>query len=130
MFTPRFAWLCRAACLLFLSVAISYADTLTGRVTDPQGNRVPNAQLRLFERKSGALRTGSSSASGEYAFRELPPGDYLIEAEASSAVLTGFKDISVNGDVNADIDLAITAKAFEISVTASSTPVSVEEVAK
>ncbi len=133
MFTPRRAWLCRAACF-FLFVSISsvslFADTLSGRILDPQGKRVAQAELRLFERKSRESRTMLSSAEGEFVFRDLAPGDYLLEADASAGALTALKEISVRGDQNADVTLEISGKTYEIAVTASNTAAAAEEIAK
>src|SRR5262249_50990207 len=78
--------------VLFVALAFprfTWADDLTGRVLDPQGNRVADAQLRLFDRKSGELRSTRSSSAGEFTFTAVPAGEYLLEAEASSAALTG-----------------------------------------
>ena len=129
MFTPRLAWLCHAS-FVFLFATSVYADTLRGRILDPQGNRVPNAKLRLLARESGDLRTAVSSGQGDYSFQGIAPGSYLLEAEASNKALTGFKEVSVRGDETLDLGLAISGKTVEVIVTASSTPASVEEVAK
>ena len=124
MFTSRFAWLCHAVSLLLvISISIGLvgttaacADSLNGRILDPQGNRVPNARLRLLERDSGELRTAVSSAEGNYSFAGISAGDYLLEAEASSAALSGLKEVSVRGDQTLDLIAVVEAERLEVWV--------------
>jgi len=138
MLTSRFQRRCRDVSILlfvflsigFIGIVPVFADNLRGHVLDPQGNRVPNARLRLVDRDSGEQRTTVSSEQGDYSFTEIPAGAYLIEAEASSAVLTALKQVTVRGDQEVELTLAISGRSIEIIVTASGTPVSVEEVAK
>ena len=106
------------------------ADSLRGFVLDPQGERVAGAQLRLFDRKTGEARKTFSSAEGEYSFQGIPSSEYLLEGDASSSVLTTSQTISVSGDQYADVALAISVNKLEVIVTASSTPLSLQEVAK
>ena len=117
-------------CAVLMFGSLSRADDLTGRVLDPQGVPVSNVQLRLFDRKSGELRKTTSSAEGIYAFPGIPSGDYLLEGDASSAALTASRETSVDGDQTLDLELQISATNVEILVTASGTPLSIEEIAK
>jgi iron complex outermembrane receptor protein len=108
----------------------AFADTLTGRVLDPQGGVVSNAQVRLFDRKNGQLRTTTANSEGTYSFNAIPAGDYLVESDASSAALSGSKRVSVRGDQTADIELKISSTNVEVLVTAAGAAQSIEEVAK
>lgn len=138
MLTPRVARLYRAtsvcfsiSCLIFVfGVLCARADSVSGRVLDPQGNRVAGAKLRLLHRSSGDVRTTVSSDEGDYSFPRIPAGTYLLEAEASSAALSVFKEVAVEGDQRLDLALILSARNVQVIVTASSTPVPVEEVAK
>ena len=42
--------------VLLLSEQVVFADSLSGRILDPQNNVVADVQLRLFDRTSGQLR--------------------------------------------------------------------------
>ncbi len=124
-------------CLLFVLAFIvlvlpttAVADNLTGRVLDPQGKIVPGAQVRLFDRKTGQLRTTATSSEGAYSFSGIPSGDYLLDGDASSAALSASKEVSVRGDQTADIELKISTVNVEVLVTAAGTAQSVEEIAK
>ena len=116
--------------LVVVLPSAGFADNLTGRVLDPQGNLVPGAQVRLFDRKNGQLRKTISDSEGGYSFPGIPAGDYLLEGDASSAALTGSRQISVSGDQTTDIELKISSTNVEVSVLAAGTAQSVEEIAK
>jgi iron complex outermembrane receptor protein len=106
------------------------AQDLTGKILDPDGRAVPNASLRLYEKNSGDLRTTKSSSDGKYSFKGIAPGDYLLEADASDSALNGSKQISVTGNQSENLDLKVSGKSTEISVTANSTPLSVQDTGK
>lgn len=118
--------------ILFLSLSRStaWADNLSGRVLDPRGNVVPDAQLRLFDRKNGQLRKTAADSRGAYSFQGIPSGDYLLEADASSSALAASKVVSVSGDQTTDVELKISTTNVEVLVTAVGMPQSIEEVAK
>ena len=116
---------------LILGLAGSaWADSLTGVILDPDGRVVPNTNLRLFNRNTGELHQAVSAADGTYIFVGIPTGEYLLEADASRTALGASEDISVNGDETFDVTLAISATSVEVLVTASGTPLSVQEIAK
>ena len=106
------------------------AASLRGVVLDPQGNAVSAAWLRLFDRNSGELRKTRSQGDGSYAFPDLPNGDYLIEGDAAEAALVGSQYIEVRRDETIDLLLAVSGGNVEIAVTASSTPLTHQEIAK
>jgi len=106
------------------------ADDITGKVLDPDGRAVANASLRLYDRNSGQLRTTRSSSEGNYTFADLQRGEYLLEADASDSALYGSKSISLSGSQAENLDLKVSGKSTQISVTANSTPLSVLETGK
>ncbi len=115
---------------ILISQNLVWADDLTVRVLDPQGSVVPAAQVRLFDRKTGQLRTTVSNSEGGFSFRGIPRGDYLLEADASSSALTASRQVSLRGDQSADLELKISGTNVEVLVTAVGTPQSIEETAK
>ncbi|MGC2660603.1 MAG: TonB-dependent receptor [Bryobacteraceae bacterium] len=50
--------------------------SLTGTVTDPQGNRVPGALLTMIESSTGLTRTTVTNSQGTYLLTNLPDGTY------------------------------------------------------
>ena len=127
----------RPACLSLILLALALAaphpvsaDSLSGRIRDPQGGVVAGAQLRLFDRTSGQVREAASAADGRYAFTGIPAGEYVIEARGSGGALSGATVVSVAGAQHLDVTLAISGLTAEVVVTASSAPLVTQEVAK
>ena len=62
---------------------------LTGIVTDPQGNRVPRAAVRVTGTGTGLVRETLTTSQGNYELPALPPGLYSLEIEKTGfAVFT------------------------------------------
>src|SRR5438105_9836817 len=85
-----------ASCLVFLLCSIPILLTaqvqngqFTGVVTDPSGAAIPNAKVTVTNTGTNLAITTSTTQSGLFVARELPPGTYKITAEAS-----GFKTVS------------------------------------
>jgi len=78
--------------VLLIGTAWSQAgtSTVTGTVTDPQGNAVTGATVKLVG-SQGTGRTVISNDSGTYSFPSVQPGSYKIEVEK-----TGFKKATVS----------------------------------
>src|SRR5262249_12367324 len=85
-------------CAAFVAEARLSADSLAGRIQDPQGLAVPNASVRLLDRTSGNERTTVSATDGSYSFPDLPGGTYVIEADAADSALIGSQEIAVRGE--------------------------------
>ena len=121
-----------AAGLLGVLCAASmlHADSVKGRVVDPDGLAVANARLQLFDRNGGERRRVTSDAQGAYAFVNLPGGAYLLDGEAPGAAMTGSREVVVRGDETLDLELAISGAEVEVIVTSSGTPLLLTEVAK
>src|SRR5687767_4099252 len=56
--------------------------TIAGVVADPAGAPVAAARVRLTNRDSGLTRSLTTSEEGDYSAAALPPGVYLVTAEA------------------------------------------------
>ncbi len=116
---------------LLLLPGSTYADSLVGRVLDQQGGVVPQAELLLYERTGGGqVREGNAGPDGQYVFDDIPGGEYVLEGRASGGSLSGSAVVTVAGDEALDLELAVSGIAAEVVVTASSTPLAVQEVAK
>lgn len=112
------------------TASVLHADSVKGRVLDPQGLTVASARLQLFERNGGERRRAVSDAEGAYEFLNISAGDYLLDAEAQNAALTGSQSIVIRGDETLNLTLAITGADVEVIVTSSGTPLLLTEVAK
>jgi len=89
-----------AICLLTLGLMISipghapaqnFRGNIIGTVTDPSGAAVPGAQIAAIETATSASYKAVSSSAGEFAFSDLPVGDYSVTISAP-----GFSTVKVN----------------------------------
>src|SRR5262245_29509974 len=115
---------------LVLSQGLVQADTLSGRVLDPQENVVPDAKIKLFDRNSGQQRNTVSNSDGNFRFESIPSGTYLLEVHGADSVLVSSQEVSIKGDSNVDAKLSIAGVQTDVVVTASTTPLAMTEIAK
>ena len=106
------------------------ADSLSGAVRDPQGAVVAGAELRLHDRASGQTREALSGPDGRYAFEAIPAGDYILEARSGGGALAAAAVVRVADAHTHDVSLALSGIAADVVVTATSTPLVAQEVAK
>ncbi len=118
------------AVAFLIAAAPGVAEELRGRVVDPQGAVVANAEIRLFDRSVGLVRTTLSSADGAFALSNLPPGVYLVESDSRDATLGWAQEITLDGDMVLDLPMALRSASTEVVVTASSTPIALQDVGK
>src|SRR5581483_3230558 len=92
--------LCAVQLLFFASLtpaafgqAVSVAG-VTGRVLDPTGAAVANAQVKMVETDTQYSRETNTDASGNYTISNLPVGPYSLEVKAQ-----GFKTYTQPGIV-------------------------------
>ena len=99
-----------AVLLLSCIMAIAQVKVLTGRVTDPQGQAVPFASVRVKGQKQGV----SADADGRFSIK-AQPGDVLTVSG------TGFSETTITVGESAVIGIQITrnnASLSEVVVTA------------
>src|SRR5262245_55218271 len=70
--------------------------TIAGIVTDPAGEAVSGATIRIMNRDSGLTRDLATSTEGTYGTSALPSGLYQLTAEA-----TGFRLLQRTATVEA-----------------------------
>ena len=119
-----------AAALTAVAPQPAGADSLAGRIVDPQDRVVAHAQVRLLDRTSGQVRETLSAPDGSYRFGDIPPGDYVLEGQGAAGSLSGAAVVRVDGSSRGDLALGVAGVTAEVVVTASSTPLLAREVAK
>src|SRR5260370_2290847 len=62
--------------------------TITGRVLDPKGGAVLNADVTATNTETGITRTIKTTSDGPYPFDNLPPRAYDLTLEASNSPKT------------------------------------------
>lgn len=93
------------------------AGDVAGRVTDPSGAIVPNAQVDLRGIDSGVNATVHTNAEGSYRFSLLKPGRYEVTITASGfAKVQTTVTVQVGETSPADVKLQLTQKGETIEV--------------
>ncbi len=66
---------------LFAAAHSTFADgqTITGKVTDPQGSSVANASVSLLAEEGKLLQQKSTNSDGQFTFQSIPPGKYALK---------------------------------------------------
>lgn len=106
---------------------LSHAQTHRATVRGTVGNTTAQTSLsgvtlRLVQEETGAVRTATSGAEGEFVVSSLPAGAYRLEVEAA-----GYKKylqnlvLQVNQVLRVDVALEIGSLAEEVTVTAPPT---------
>src|SRR5688500_13926260 len=86
IFLSRFTSL--VALTLFFSVGAAFAQStvaggITGTITDPQGNVVPNAAVTVTNVGTNQTLNATSNSEGGFRFSNLQPGTYTVETTVS-----------------------------------------------
>ena len=121
--------------ILFLAIpALALAQSVTGihgRVTDQRNANVAGAQVSLLSR-SGAQFVALTDDNGEYRFKGLPGGDYVIEVQAKGfAIFTSKALYLERGQSLAnDIQLQVEAVNGSVVITATGTAQNTDEISK
>jgi hypothetical protein len=106
---------CFAVCALFAVVPV-FGQTLgeiTGRVSDSSSAGIPGATITLTNVSTNAVRTTSSTDSGDYTLPAVPPGFYNLKTEHA-----GFKSATSNNievQVQQTVRLDITLQVGQVS---------------
>jgi hypothetical protein len=111
--------------LLMLSTPAAAQDfrgTLTGRVSDAQGGRLPGATITAINLATNVGSTTTTGAEGQYTIPYLTPGTYSVSVE-----LSGFKrlvrdniEVRVGDRVTVDLRLEVGQLEETVSVVAES----------
>src|SRR5258705_10687428 len=116
----------RAAVILLLSCASSFAQqttgTVTGRVVDQQGAAIPGATVTAKSPATGFTRTETSDAEGVYRLSALPVGVYEVTAELQGFATVSKKDVEVNVAQTQSVDfpMKVASLSETVNVTGAS----------
>lgn len=105
----------------------TYTGSIRGRVTDPTGLPVPNAQVSITEVSTNSLSRTVTNAGGDYLVSFLKPGEYRIQVVAA-----GFKEalqaglqLQLNQSMTTDIQMQLGSVNESVEVSASATQLNV-----
>ena len=103
------------------SIVAQSTASLHGHITDTTGAMIAQADLRLTQAGTGAVREGTSRADGSYEFTLLQPGTYTLTVSASgftTAERQGL-DLLVNISAMVDVQLKIGTTKQSVEVISS-----------
>ncbi|HKO62862.1 MAG TPA: TonB-dependent receptor plug domain-containing protein, partial [Pyrinomonadaceae bacterium] len=105
---------------------------ITVRVTDPQSANLQNAEVSLYTRDGRLRLTCLTDNNGTCVFKQLNPGEYLIEAEAGGFARSATRAVSVDRASNRTVELSLALAGVneQVVVTAQNTAQPVDEVSK
>jgi len=107
-------------------VAVAEVD---GHVSDPSGQMIVNAQVRMIEVDRGQVHTTTTDVTGRYSLPNLPVGSYRLEVTApgfKTYVQTGI-ELQVAHNIEVPVVLQIGAVTESVQVTANAAMVETKE---
>lgn len=121
---------------LFLLLGLTSAraqisETLRGTVTDPSRAAIAQATVSVYARDGSFRRSTSTDEQGEYRLGAIAPGEYVVEVVGPDS----FRSVSESVVVSTfgeqlHIKLPLGQLREEVIVTASTTPLTVEQTSK
>src|SRR3954447_1638258 len=90
----RYFLLCAVLLSAFVRIDAQQNSDITGLVTDPSGNIIPGAEVKLTENSTGYSRTSTTDTAGLFNFPNLNVGTYTLDVSAA-----GFQNYHARGIV-------------------------------
>lgn len=112
-------------CVFMFSTSVfaqSQATTgnIEGRVLDPKEAAVPGATLTATNQQTGLEKTATTNDQGDFIINFLPPGPYIVRANASGFSQAEVKDVIVTVGSKTPLDLTLSVGGASGIVTVSS----------
>jgi vitamin B12 transporter len=111
--------------IIFLISVAAFAADLHVRVIDPQSAVVPGARVAIFTTSNKTIAVAATGADGTATFNGIAEGNYRVQVLAA-----GFRERAVDASVPSEpltVQVAVAGEAKTVVVTATATPVAVEE---
>ena len=111
---------CLTCCLLLCGTLLAQTSaSISGTVTDPSGAAVADADVTATNLGTGAVRSGTSNATGFYTIPSLAPGDYLVNVRKEGFRTTEFKRLPLSVAqalvLNVGLPLGTVQQSVEVS---------------
>lgn len=102
--------------------AAQTAGSITGHVSDPSGASIAGAKVTLTDVSTNASRNATTTASGDYSFPSVPPGNYTVKVEDSGfKVVQSTVQLQVEQSLRQDFTLEIGQLSQSVEVSAQAT---------
>jgi hypothetical protein len=115
--------ICALAWVFLLAAsAVAQTASLRGRVLDESGAVIPGAKVALAG-PGGFAKTATSAADGAYSFRDLPPGNYTVQASAPDLALAEPLALVLEGGPRTlDVQLSVSAAKQQVTIEDAAGP--------
>jgi hypothetical protein len=110
---------CLFLCLAAYLMGQAPTAQITGVITDPSSAVIPAAEVTLLNQATGIESTKTVRADGRYLALALPPGRYTITARATGFKSTVIKDVLLEVDHEARLDIRLAVGTVGEQVTVS-----------
>ena len=117
------------ACVLAGSLAgQSNLASVTGIVTDAATAVIPGVSVTIVNSETGLSRNVQTNEEGSYTITNLPPGTYVLTAQASGFRTYQLKDVvlQVGQTLRSDIRLEVGGVTESVTVTSAPPPLTTE----
>ena len=107
------------------------ATSISGLVNDENGANIAGASVQLRSRE-GTQLFATTESSGRYAFKNLAPGDYVVEVSAKGFAVFSSNTLTVKRGQNLvqDVRLSVEGVSENVVVTATGSVQRVDETSK
>ncbi len=114
--------LCSSLLLSFFCAAITLAQnatgSITGAVTDPNNEVIPNASVTVTNKATGVTRKGATRGAGVYSVENLLPGEYEVKVEAVGFIIQiQTLPVEVGATTTGNFSMTVGAASQTIEVT-------------
>lgn len=126
VFIPLLFFFCTFTAGAFAQAIVS------GSTVDPSGLPVGGANVQLAQSAGAVILTAYSDQSGQFAFHNVAPGDYLLTASTGRLALPRPVAVRIGSEQSAPfvLKLDVTAQQTQVTVTAAALPQSIDLVSK
>ena len=128
LFILALALICLSATNLFGQITAS--ATLQGTVTDKTGAVIPNADVKVTNKETGAARSATTSGSGLYVFNLLPAGMYEVRVSVKGFTTAAFQNVELAVSRTTTIDAQLSPSQQAETVTVEATGAALVDVLK
>ena len=105
-----------------------FSGNIQGVISDPSGAALAGASVRLRNVDTGVESVTTSSSTGNYRFSSLPPGGYIVSAQASGFKLTEIKlTLSTSETQGINITLPVASATTAVTVTGEAPAIDIDE---
>jgi len=114
-------------CVVSLSAIVlgqTFRGTILGTVTDPSGNVIAGATVKVHNQDTGLERTVNTTAAGSYTVPELPIGKYSVTVIQSGfqTFVTSNVEVNVASERRIDVQLKIGQVSQTVEVSGEELP--------